>query len=205
VTAVTQTIENKGACEDPKTFFKDFKDNDDEPAAQTATRNAPPDATADTAQGAVEKVLNALSKKTTGKNLKADDEKLKELAELLAMEFEIAAARTDSISNVPAFLTEHLRRRLLRKPDDRTSNKTSGTKEISKSLQVGKTDNLIQTDIETYQAEPLTEQGRKTVLKTMREYLEKGQREFVLSLQDTYTTEDWQWLSEKLPSVKNKK
>jgi hypothetical protein len=36
------------------------------------------------------------------------------------------------------------------------------------------------------------------VLKTMRDYVRKGQREFVMSLQDTYTAEDWAWLLEKL-------
>jgi len=61
-------------------------------------------------------------------------------------------------------------------------------------LPVGKTDDLT----ETYQAEPLTVQARKTVLKTMREYVGKGQREFVMSLRDTYTAEDWKWLSENL-------
>jgi hypothetical protein len=39
----------------------------------------------------------------------------------------------------------------------------------------------------------------------MQEYLGKGQREFVMSLQDTYTTEDWQWLSKNLPDEKAEK
>jgi len=194
VTAVGKTTENKATYSDPKTFFKDFKEDDDEPAAQNAARNA----TADEVRGVVEKVLGEISKKMTGKDLKADDEKLKELAELLAMEFEIAAARTDSISNVPAFLTEHLRRRLLRKHDHRTPDRTAGAKGVGKSLHAGKADDSIQTDSETYQAEPLTEQGKMTVLKTMREYLTQGQREFVMSLQDSYTAEDWQWLSRNL-------
>ncbi len=110
------------------------------------------------------------------------------------MELEIAAARTDSISNVPAFLTEHLRRRLLGKSDVQTAGKTSGVKPAEEKLPVGKTDDLT----ETYQAEPLTVQARKTVLKTMREYFGKGQREFVMSLRDTYTAKDWKWLSENL-------
>jgi hypothetical protein len=38
-----------------------------------------------------------------------------ELAELLVTELKIAAGRTGSVSNVPAFLTEHLRRRLWKK------------------------------------------------------------------------------------------
>jgi hypothetical protein len=51
--------------------------------------------------------------------------------------------------------------------------------------------------------DPLTKQGRETVLKTMREYIEKGQREFVMSLQSTFTTEDWEYLIENL-SIENK-
>jgi hypothetical protein len=154
----------------------------------------------------MEKVINEVSKKLIGKELKPDDnEKLKELAELLVMELEIAAARTDSISNVPAFLTEHLRRRLLGKPNARTTNKTARPKPAGKSLPVGKTDPSIQTAGETYQAEPLPAQARETVLRTMREYVGKGQGEFVMSLQDTYTAEDWKWLSENLPDDATKK
>jgi hypothetical protein len=155
----------------------------------------------------MEKVINEVSKKLIGKELKfGDNEKLKELAELLVMELEIAAARTDSISNVPAFLTEHLRRRLLGKPNTQISNKAARPKSDGKSP-VGKTVNSIQTAVENYQAEPLTAKARETVLKTMREYVGKGQGEFVMSLQDTYTAEDWKWLSENLPddATKNDK
>lgn len=45
----------------------------------------------------------------------AEAERWGELAELLVTELKIAAGRTGSISNVPAFLTEHLRRRLWKK------------------------------------------------------------------------------------------
>ncbi len=194
-------VENKATYRFPNTSLKTFKETDDEPAARNPSREG----TADAVQGAMEKVLNAISKKKTGKGLKADDDKtLNELAELLAMEFEIAAARTDSISNIPAFLTEHLRRRLLSKPENQIPNKTSGAKAVSKSLQVGKGMNSTQADAETYQAEPLTEPARETVLQTMREYIEKGQREFVINLRSTYTAQDWQWLSENLPAEKAK-
>jgi hypothetical protein len=48
----------------------------------------------------------------TGKEAsKMEAERWNELAELLMTELKIAAART-TVSNVPAFLTEHLRRRL---------------------------------------------------------------------------------------------
>ena len=45
----------------------------------------------------------------------ADAERWAELAELLMTELKIAAGRTGSVSSVPAFLTEHLRRRLWKK------------------------------------------------------------------------------------------
>jgi hypothetical protein len=45
----------------------------------------------------------------------AEAERWGELAELLITELKIAAGRTGSVSSVPAFLTEHLRRRLWKK------------------------------------------------------------------------------------------
>ncbi len=160
----------------------------------------------DAGVGVLEKAVNQLSKKLIGKELKsADNEKLKELAEMLVMELEIAAARTDSISNVPAFLTEHLRRRLSRKQDTRAASKTSSAKSAGKSPQNGKTGPVLETDAEIYRAEPLSEQARETVLKTMLQYAERGQSEFVLGLQDTYTAEDWKWLTKNLEIEKVKK
>jgi hypothetical protein len=56
--------------------------------------------------------LKTTSMEITGKELSsADSERWKELAEVLMAELKIAAART-TVSNVPAFLAEHLRRRL---------------------------------------------------------------------------------------------
>jgi hypothetical protein len=52
----------------------------------------------------------------TGREPSASDaERWGELSELLVAELKIAAARTGSVSSVPAFLTEHLRRRLWKK------------------------------------------------------------------------------------------
>jgi replication initiation and membrane attachment protein DnaB len=212
-----QNEENKDTYGNPKTLFKDFK-NDDEPAALYESDNkfffedlrAGEEAVvgvslSDAGHGVIEKVINDLSKKLIGKELKPDDnQKLKELAELLVMELEIAAARTDSISNIPSFLTEHLRRRLAGRPNVETSNKTPSAKSAEKSLRVSNADKPTQVDAETYQAEPLTSQARETVLKTMRGYVRKGQREFVMSLRDTYTAEDWAWLSENLSDAPQK-
>ncbi len=169
-TSITQIQENKEAYGSPKTSFKDIEKNDDEAFA------------------AMLKVLTDVCEKTAGKMPSRDQKgNWKELAELLAMELEIAAARTKSISNVPAFLTEHLRRRLLGKP-------TSLKSKASNSLQIGKPSSFKAKDIEAYKAEPLSKEGRETVLKTMKEYLDKGQNKFILSFQDTYTEEDWEWL-----------
>jgi hypothetical protein len=56
------------------------------------------------------------TKEITGKETSASEaERWRELSELLITELRIAAARTDGVSSVPAFLTEHLRRRLWKK------------------------------------------------------------------------------------------
>jgi hypothetical protein len=78
---------------DPKTFLKDPEKFDDDDEA------APP----------LFEGLRRTERELTGKSSKA--EQWKELDELLSTELRIAAART-TISSVPAFLAEHLRRRL---------------------------------------------------------------------------------------------
>jgi hypothetical protein len=56
--------------------------------------------------------LKQLTKEVTGKDLSpTDNDRWRELAEVLGAELKIAAART-TVSSVPAFLAEHLRRRL---------------------------------------------------------------------------------------------
>jgi hypothetical protein len=60
--------------------------------------------------------LKTANREVTGKEPSASDsDKWAELAELLVTELKIAAGRTQTVSNVPAFLTEHLRRRLWKK------------------------------------------------------------------------------------------
>jgi hypothetical protein len=114
------------------------------------------------------------------------------------MELEIAAARTNSISNIPAFLTEHLRRRLSSKHDNQTPNENLGMKNISKSLEVGKLLNSDKIEVQQFIAEPLTEEGREAVLKTMRGYIDRGEIEFMMSMNGVYTAEDWNWLMKNL-------
>lgn len=66
----------------------------------------------DTALAGLNATFKDLTKEITGKELSsAESDRWRELAEVLAAELKIAAART-TVSSVPAFLTEHLRRRL---------------------------------------------------------------------------------------------
>jgi hypothetical protein len=63
------------------------------------------------------------AKEITGKPLSTyEKERLGELAELLVTELRIAAARTTNVSSIPAFLTEHLRRRLWKKDKQQLSD-----------------------------------------------------------------------------------
>jgi hypothetical protein len=167
-----KAVENKDSYSSAKTSFKDIEKNDDEPF------------------GKMTETLAKVFEKVSGKRpQKFDAEKLNEFAELIAMELEIAAARTKSISNVPAFLTEHLRRRLIGK-----AAAIEGKAKTSKPAKAGKQEETV----EEYEAEPLTEQGREAVLKTMQEFIGKGQQEFVMSQQDSYTKDDWDWLMQKI-------
>ena len=75
----------------PKTFIKTIENDDDE---------------------RVPRPLAEVERKLTGKTVAA--EKWDELWEVLTTELKIAAGRT-TVSNVPAFLAEHLRRRLWKK------------------------------------------------------------------------------------------
>jgi len=167
-----------------KTSFKDIERTDDEAFAPMLI------------------IFKEMSEKISGKSSNENQkENWQQLAELLKMELEIAAARTKSVSNVPAFLTEHLRRRLLGKSASTKSAEVNSN--TIKTLKVGKPGGT--ETAEEYQAEPLSAQGREAVLKTMQEYIGKGQAEFVMSQQDSYTTEDWDWLTQELKQENSSK
>ncbi len=87
---VVSTISGEG-----KTFLKDLRTIDDD--AALAELNA---------------TLKTVNKELTGKDIStAESARWRELAEVLVAELKIAAART-TVSSVPSFLAEHLRRRL---------------------------------------------------------------------------------------------
>ena len=97
-TSHTSFVENKDTSGDPNTSFKTKDINtDDEAFAEFAA------------------ALRKAAKDLTGKEpSKADSARWAEVAEVLMTELRIAAGRT-TVSNVPAFLAEHLRRRLWKK------------------------------------------------------------------------------------------
>jgi hypothetical protein len=93
------SVTGQMASGDPKTSFKtDYKKTDDDEALADFVT-----------------IINRTVKEITGRGLSPTDrQRWAELAEVLAMELKIAAGRT-TVSSVPAFLTEHLRRRLWKK------------------------------------------------------------------------------------------
>lgn len=172
---VSLITENKGFTEDIRHSFKDNTRNDDEAFAELTEVFA--------------KACERISGKSPNEKQKG---KWKELAELLVMELEVASARTSSVSDVPAFLTEHLRRRLMPAKGQEEKSKIKS----NKSSQIEK--QQLSEPIEIYEAEPLTEQGRESTLKAFAGYMEKGQKEFLMGLQESYTKDDWQWLISEL-------
>jgi hypothetical protein len=97
-TSTTQLLENTGSSGTPNTSFKTKDINaDDEVFAKFAA------------------AVRKAAKEITGREpSKAEAERWAEVAEVLMTELRIAAGRT-IVSNVPAFLAEHLRRRLWKK------------------------------------------------------------------------------------------
>jgi hypothetical protein len=94
-----QTIDLNTTSEIDKTFIKTKEEKLDDDAALAPLNSA----------------LKRAVKELTGKELSTSEaEKWRELADILVTELKIAAART-TVSSVPAFLTEHLRRRLFKK------------------------------------------------------------------------------------------
>jgi hypothetical protein len=93
-----KVIENKDISAIPKTSFKTNTEKDD-----------------DEAFAAHVALLKQATKEVTGKESSAADlDRWREVAEVLVTELKIAAGRTN-VSSVPAFLAEHLRRRLFKK------------------------------------------------------------------------------------------
>lgn len=179
-------IENKDTYSNAKTSLKTIKNDDDSVLAIFA------------------KKLGEASRKLTGKETSPNEaEKWGKLAELLILELEFAARNTKSISSVPAFLTEVLRRRLILNPEEKNqtrSNKLDQKK--SNRMNVGKNYDDVESSYnpETgeYEIKPLSEAGKAKALELVYEAKTEGGNEFLEDLKKWYLPEDWEWLIKEL-------
>ncbi len=192
ISSISQTVENKDTY---KTLNTSLKTNtiDDEKKAFAG----------------FEKLFESVSVELTGRGLQENEKrKWKDLAELLIMELKVAALRTDSISSVPAFLTEHLRRRLWQNDKNQTKSQNRSYKRdiVGKYLGDSKALEAVSGDFtsqDEYVPEALTETQREAVLTSMKEFVKQEKTEFVMSLKNTYAEEDWNWLMSKLQKKKS--
>lgn len=107
-TRITQIVANRDTSAPPNTFYKTRSDQDD-----------------DEAFAAFISTLKKAVRDITGKNpAPLEAERWREVGEVLTTELRIAAART-SVSNVPAFFAEHLRRRLFKKDKQQIEREAS--------------------------------------------------------------------------------
>jgi hypothetical protein len=161
--------ENKEVSITPKTSLKTNTNNDDEAFAQF-----------------IEKFQSA-SREITGRKLSGREaENLGNLADLLILELKAVARRTGVVSNVPAFLTEVLRRQFfVSRQQQSISSKSSKLKKDA----VGK------SEVESYEIKPIDEKGREEALAQLREF---AADDFLQDFKKWYTTEDWMWLIENL-------
>lgn len=153
----------------PKTSFKDYKTDDDK-ACAFAT---------------LIETLATASEKLTGKPVSyRDAEKWGTLAELLVLELEKAFRKTDSISSVPAFLTEILRRQFF----NSTVNKSAKTK----------IDIVGKLDSGEYEIKPLEATEREVALEQLRDF---AGDEFLQNFKKWYTADDWNWLMQEIEKI----
>jgi hypothetical protein len=96
-------VENKETSTDPKTSFK-TKDQDDDETFAELTRK-----------------LREAARELTGKDA-AEGERWSEVADIIVAELRNAAART-TVSSVPSFLAEHLRRKFARSTEGKREGK----------------------------------------------------------------------------------
>jgi hypothetical protein len=186
LTALGSNSMNISGLDTSKTLLKTIK-NDDERALAKFTEK-----------------LEEASRKFTGKGMNPNEaEKWGKLAELLILELELAARNTQSISSVPAFLTEVLRRRLILTPEDKKQSlsNNAGSKK-SNLTDVGKNYDDVESSYnpETgeYDIKPLSEAGKSKALELVLEAKTEGGEEFLEDLKKWYLPKDWEWLMKEL-------
>ena len=106
---------------------------------------------------------------------------MSDLADLLILQMQTAARKTDNVSNAPAFLTEVLRRKLLNVQSETSPAKT-------KADTIGKSEG-------SYEIKALDKKGRESALNELRDFAGDPMLE---NFKKWYTSEDWEWLIKQL-------
>lgn len=125
ISSTAQVVDNNTSYGQPKTSFKTNTNTDDDEAFARFVES-----------------WRKAAKEVTGREPSgAEAIRWQELAEVLIAELKIAAART-TVSSVPAFLSEHLRRRLWKKDKQQLSEESradhSESKSINRSIDISK-------------------------------------------------------------------
>ena len=132
-----------------------------------------------------EKISHACERITGKKVSRRESEKWEILADLLILELETAARRTDSISSAPAFLTEVLRRKLV-----------GGTSAAVSKNQKTKPDTVGKPNAAgEYEIKPLDKQARRDALLQLQEF---AGEDFLQDFRKWYTPGDWSFLITEL-------
>ena len=135
------------------------------------------------------KLSIAVEKITGKKSSKGDAEKWSAFADLLILELNTAVSRSGSISSVPAFLTEILRRQFFAtRREQKSATKSSATTP----------DTVGKSASENFEIKPLDEQDREAALEQLLEFTGES---FLEDFAKWYTEEDWKWLTEKLKTT----
>ena len=178
ITDTTQTIENKDTYRSPKTFFKDFKYIDDE--------------TLPAFMKMIDKLAEVSERLTGKKPSKFEVDTWERLSDLLINELLKATDNADAVSSVPAFLTEVLRRKLLKtKPENNNKNpKGKGSSAISSPQ------NKKGSDEPTDLPQDELEETLAIFLRNLRE--EAGLEGLIYGQERIYSKADWEWLIREL-------
>jgi len=133
--------------------------------------------------------FDQVSRKLTGKGLSGREaEKWENLADILILQLEVASKKTDTISSIPAFLTEVLRRKLLG-----GNSSAAGKATRTKPDTVGKPNEAGE-----YEKKSLSKEGREAALLELQDF---AGEEFLEDFKKWYTPEDWSWLTAELDKI----
>jgi hypothetical protein len=137
------------------------------------------------------RLLKDKAVEATGKTLTASDyEALYKIIKHVVEETDAARARSPKpVTSYLPFAAAVIKNRLTAEPKGKPVKQ-------KKPFEPGREESPI--DDAEFVPDPLDEKARKTVLRTLREMLEREGREALETKSDFYTAEDWNWLMKEL-------